>query len=402
MENKPRKDSVAVQINEIVMLEPKKLVPHPKNPNKHSKDQIDRLVKLYRYQGIRNPIVVSRLTGFIIAGHGRWEAALKAKVPLVPVSYQEFENEDQEYAYMVSDNAVALWADLDLSKINLQVPELGPDFDIEHLAIKDFKLDLNEGSGDVADEVPDTGLSIVQPGQLWILGPHRLLCGDSTSPEDVDRLMGGENAQMAFTDPPYNIAYEGGSKLRKKIENDEMDSESFYDFLMKAYTNLFSALMPGGAAYIAHADTERVNFTKAFMDAGFHLSSVIIWAKNNATFGRQDYFWKHEPILYGWRGDGAHQWYGPNNEETIWNIDRPAKSDEHPTMKPVALVERALKNSSRTGDVVVDLFGGSGTTLIAAHGLGRKAYLMEMDPHYASIIVERWEKLTGQKAHIAE
>lgn len=196
---------------------------------------------------------------------------------------------------------------------------------------------------------------------------------------------------MVFTDPPYNIAYEGGSKKRDKIENDKV--VDFYKFLYDVYVNYFINIKSGASIYVCHADTERINFTKAFIDAGFHLSSVIIWAKDNSTFGRQDYFWKHEPILYGWNNKGAHKWCGDNKQDTVWNIKRPSRSDEHPTMKPIELVSKALNNSSKSEDLVCDLFLGSGSTMVASHQLNRKCYGIEIDPKYCQVIIDRMLKL---------
>lgn len=258
-----------------------------------------------------------------------------------------------------------------------------------------------EGEDEIPDTKPDVP-AIARRGDVFRLGHHRVMCGDSTSIEDLGLLMRGELANMVFTDPPYNIAYAGGTKEREAIANDEMPSEDFYGFLLKVYRNLTAAMRAGASIYVCHADTERVNFTKAFQEAGFHLSSVLIWAKNNATFGRQDYFWKHEPILYGWLEGAAHSFYGPNNEETVWNIDRPSRSEQHPTMKPVQLCRRAIVNSSETGQIVLDVFGGSGSTLIAAEETGRRANLMELEPKYVDVILDRWCKFTGKEAYRME
>lgn len=381
------------------IVEIKELKPHPKNPNKHSKEQIERLAKIIAYQGIRRPIRVSKLSGYITAGHGLVLALRSRNETTAPANYQDYENEDQEYADIIADNSIASWADLYLASINLEVPSLGPNFDIDLLGLKDFEIEPADKYGDKdADEVPIQRATDIRLGDLFELGNHRLLCGDSTQSDSVSRLMNGEKADMVFTDPPYNIAYEGGSKKRTAIENDEMGSDDFYSFLKKCYELIFTYTKNGASIYVCHADTERVNFTRAFTDSGFHLSSIIIWVKNNSTFGRQDYFWKHEPIIYGWNSNGAHSWHGPNNEDTVWCIDRPSRSEDHPTMKPITLVERALKNSSTSGALIYEPFSGSGTTLIACEKTNRKCFAMELDPQYVQVCIDRWEDLTLQKA----
>jgi DNA modification methylase len=249
------------------------------------------------------------------------------------------------------------------------------------------------------DDVPETPEEpVTKTGDLYILGNHRLLCGDATVITDVERLMDGKLADMVFTDPPYGISYQGGTKKRKAIENDQKQGEDLKSFLLTMFSNVCLVSKQGASAYVCHADTERVNFTSAFVEAGFHLSSVIIWVKNNAPFCRQDYFWKHEPILYGWQAGSAHSWHGDHKQDTVWNVDRPSRSEAHPTMKPVLLVEKSLENSSKTGDLVLDLFGGSGTTMIACEKTGRSCCMMELDPGYVDVIVSRWEQAVGKKA----
>lgn len=302
------------------------------------------------------------------------------------------------YQYLIESEISpdALKADFEIPLVSLDADSFKTEF------FDDNKAPPGEdpGPGGIPTE------ATTKRGDVWVLGGHRLMCGDSTMVDDLMKLMGADLADFTFTDPPYNVDYKGGnsghSKLREKIANDSMSPEEFYQFLLMAYSNMRSFMKPGSSIYVSHADTERVAFTDAFVKAGFHFSSVIIWAKNNATFGRQDYFWKHEPLLYGWHNGGAHAWYGPNNEETIWMIDRPSKSDEHPTMKPIELIERAMRNSSKTGDIVLDVFGGSGSTLIASEKNQRHARLMEMEPKYCDVIVNRWEKMTGQKAELAQ
>lgn len=235
----------------------------------------------------------------------------------------------------------------------------------------------------------------VKLGDVWLLGRHRLMCGDSTKQADVGQLMQAQKANMVFTDPPYNVNYEGSTKERLKIQNDEMNDGDFFKFLSEAFKRMAENTLLGGAAYICHADTEGLNFRKAFIDSGFLMKQVIIWQKGHFVLGRQDYQWKHEPILYGWLEGASHNFYGDRNETTIWEFKKPNSSLEHPTMKPVDLVVKAVNNSSKVNDIVLDLFAGSGTTLIACEQTGRICYTMELDPKYCDVILNRWEKLTG-------
>jgi DNA modification methylase len=235
-------------------------------------------------------------------------------------------------------------------------------------------------------------------GDLWILGRHRLLCGDSTSIDATERLMGGAKADLIVTDPPYNVAYEGKTTDALTIQNDKMGTSDFYQFLLDAYTNYFTIAKDGASIYVFHADTEGVNFRKALVDSGFKLSQCCVWVKQTMVIGRQDYHWQHEPILYGWKPSGSHNWYSDRSQTTIWQFDRPMRSTEHPTMKPIALVEYPILNSSKAGDIVADLFGGSGSTLIACEKNARACRTMELDSRYCDVIVKRWQDFTGKEA----
>jgi site-specific DNA-methyltransferase (adenine-specific) len=239
---------------------------------------------------------------------------------------------------------------------------------------------------------------VTKPGDLIALGDHLLLCGDATVQTDVDRLMDGTLADVVWTDPPYNIAYEGKTKDRLTIKNDSMESDAFRSFLREAFVSMFDAARAGALIYVAHADTEGYNFRGAFTEAGWYLAECLVWVKQSMVLGRSDYHWRHEPILYGWKPGAAHNWYSNRKQTTVLEFDRPSRNAEHPTMKPVALVEYCIQNSSQRGGIVLDLFGGSGTTLIACEQTGRKARLMELDPAYCDVIVQRWETLTGKKA----
>jgi DNA modification methylase len=258
------------------------------------------------------------------------------------------------------------------------------------------------------DDVPPVPVEpITKTGDLYTLGDHRLLCGDSTKREDVERLMGGQKADMVFTDPPYNVSVCGGDHnpqgrtfgKGKRIQNDSMSDGEFHQFLVGAFTSMSMVIKDGATVYVCHADTEGINFRTAFVESGFMLKQCLIWAKQQFVFGRADYHWQHEPILYGWKAGVAHKFYGERNQGTIWSIDRPMRSEmEHPTQKPVALVEKAISNSSKSGDLLYEPFGGSGSTLIACEKTGRKCYMMELSPQYCDVIVTRWEQATGKKA----
>jgi len=268
-----------------------------------------------------------------------------------------------------------------------------PDFNAEKYKLKVLgESDANTALTPEADNMPDNVPPMTSLGDIYQLGDHLLHCGDSTTdyPEQF------KTSDMVLTDPPYNVAYAGGSKAREAIAND--DIAAFPAFLEAFYSKAYNCLVPGGAIYVCHSDLERHTFTEKFLLGGFKLSSVIVWVKNNSTFASKDYFWKHEPILYGWHSGASHKWYGPDNEDSVWCIDRPSRSDEHPTMKPVELCARAIKNSSKTGDIVLDPFGGSGSTLIACEELNRKCQMIELDPKNCDIIIKRWEDLSGKKA----
>lgn len=391
-----------MRISTIEMVLIGELKPHPKNPNVHSEDQIERLATIIEFQGWRYPVKVSLLSGFVTSGHGRIEAAKLRGWTHLPVSYQEYDTEEQEYADIVSDNAIAEWAQLDLASINREMIAFGPELDIDLLGIKNFVLEPAEilPPGCDEDHVPSRTDTISKPGDIWRMGKHRVMCGSSILMDDVSRLMGEDKADMVWTDPPYNVAYEGKTKDALTIENDAMSADAFYQFLYDAYINLFMYTKPGGAIYVAHADSEGMNFRKAMVDAGWLLKQCLIWVKQTLVMGRQDYHWKHEPILYGWAPGHAHNWFTDRKQTTVLEFNRPTRSTDHPTMKPVELVEYCIGNSCVPGGIVLDLFGGSGTTMIACEKLNRGARLMELDPKYVDVIVARWQKYTGQKAEL--
>lgn len=395
----------------IEWVEIEKLKPNPKNPNKHSPEQIARLIKIIRYQNWRHPIIVSNRSGLVVAGHGRLLAAKEIGLLKVPVHFQDFEDDDQEYAFLVSDNSIASWAELDLSSINTELANFDPSFDIDLLGIKDFILDLNEENPNDPDETPEVkeGPSICQPGELWTLGEHRLLCGDSTKRENVERLMGGEKARLWLTDPPYGVSYQdrinsssdgtwkNKNRTHETIQNDHMPLEEMRVFWTKACEGAYFATDDKASYYwFACQGGDQMMMMMSISDANWKVRHELIWAKDQIVFGRCDYHYKHEPILYGWKKDGTHEWCSDRTQTSLLEFPRPKSSDLHPTMKPIELLEYLLKNNSKPGALLYDSFLGSGSTLIACEKTNRKCYGMEIDPHYCDVILARFAKFSGK------
>lgn len=374
---------------------------HPENRNQHPKDQIERLAKILKYQGIRRPVSISNQSGKITTGHGRVMAADFMGMDSFPVVYQDYEDETMEYADVQADNAIAEWANLDLKGINADLEKIGP-MDLELLGIRDFTVDfaekLDPGCGE--DEVPTEVPTRSMYGDIWQLGDHRVMCGDATNIQQIEELMNGEKAAMILTDPPYNVDYTGKTKDSLTIENDKMSDSSFLQFLTDSFTTYFAVAHEGAPIYIFHADSEGLNFRQAMKTAGFKLAQCLVWVKNSMVMGRQDYHWKHEPILYGWKLGKAHTWMSDRKQTTVWEFARPSRNADHPTMKPVELLEYPIKNSSAVGSLVVDFFGWSGSTLIACEKTGRKCYTAELDPKYVDVILRRWEKYAKKEAEL--
>ncbi len=370
------------------------------NPRQLTKDQHSQLKDSIKRFGLVDPLIVNKnkeRKNILVGGHQRLRIAKELginKIPCVEVDL----NMDQEKELNIRLNKnVGEW-DYDSLANYFDVGEL-MDWGFTDDELQFYEDEPEQGLIE-DDEIPEVEEAITKQGDLWILGEHRLLCGDATKKEDVDLLMDGKKADMVFTDPPYNVDYNGGTKKRSKIKNDNINN--FFEFLYNSFLILNDFMINGASIYVTHADMERKNFTKAFLDANFKLSSILIWVKNNSTFGRQDYFWKHEPILYGWKKGNSHKWYGDFKQDTIWNIDRPSKSKKHPTMKPIELIIKAINNSSKIKNILLDVFLGSGSTLIACEKTNRKCYGMELDPHYCDVIVKRWEEFTGKKAKRVE
>ena len=377
-----------------------KLKPYEKNARTHSEEQIDKISKSIKEFGFINPVLIDSDYG-IIAGHGRVLGAKKIGMEEVPCLFIEDLTEEQKRAYIIADNKLSEDAGWDIEILREELSLLNDlNFDIEltGFTLDDINIDFEE------DEVLDDGYEEEIPeepkaklGDIYQLGNHRLMCGDSTSVEDVKKLMNDIKADLFITDPPYNVDYEGGSQERLKILNDNMDSNSFRQFLKDAFYSASTVMKDGAVFYIWHSDSEGYNFRGACLDNDLQVRQCLIWYKNSLVIGRQDYQWKHEPCLYGWK-KGSHKWYADRKQTTVLEFDRPTKSELHPTMKPVDLIGYQIKNSSKENDIVLDLFGGSGSTLIACEQLNRNCYMMELDPKYIDVIIDRWEQFTGENA----
>ena len=380
----------------VQLVDINKVIPYDNNPRKND-EAVEEVAKSIQTFGFKNPIIVDK-DFIIIAGHTRLKASQKLGLKEVPVIVAEDLTPDQANALRLADNKtseLAKWdkklLDEELRKIdwealNIQMTDLGFN-DI-------FASDFQEVIDDEFDEgqyLTDEPYSI--QGDVYLLGNHRVMCGDSTDPEQVKVLMNERQADMVFTDPPYNVNYEGSDG--QSIQNDDMGDKEFYDFLFLVHKNLYDSLKDGGPIYVCHADSEGLNFRQAFKDAGFKLAECLIWSKNSFTLGRQDYQWQHEPILYGWKPTGPHYFLDDRSQSTIWEYDKPKHNDLHPTMKPLELVGKAINNSSLKGELVLDLFGGSGSTLIASDQANRICYTMELDEKYADVIIKRYLKLKG-------
>lgn len=376
---------VRCEYTELVELH--KLQPNPKNANKHPEDQIKRLAQIIDYQGMRSPIVVSKRSGFITKGHGRLEALKELGWKEAPVDYQEYENDAQEYADIIADNEIARWANTDLAMVNTEMLDLGPDLDIDMLGIKDFVIEpIEKYDEETQDDVPEvTHDPITKRGDVWLLGEHRVMCGDSTMIDDVEKLMNGEKADMVFTDPPYNVAFNGRSGKFGVIKNDNIAKDKFEELIIEV-CSVIKTLNP--ESYYIWCNWKFYGILQENLD----YKSCIVWAKNVFGMGN-NYRHQHEFCLFNGSIDDHIK-----NETDLWEIKKDSRYI-HPTQKPVELSVRAFSNHIKQINIV-DLFGGSGSTLIGAQQTGRKAFLMELDEHYCDVIIERWEKFTGKKAKL--
>jgi DNA modification methylase len=400
-------------IPSVVMTRVGDLTPYARNSRTHSDEQVAQIAASIKEFGWTNPILIDGEKG-IIAGHGRLKAAMRLGLEEIPAIELSHLTEIQKKALIIADNKLALNAGWDNELLSLELEELeleGLDLSLTGFGEEEISAlkpeVVNEGLTD-EDAVPEPPPEpITKPGDIWILGKHRLMCGDSTSIDHADKLMNGVKADLVFTDPPYNVAYEGRGEKNKlgPIKNDNMSDESFEQFCRDFFATYHAVMKPLACIYVCHPDSQtgpKLAFEKTFGEL-FKKSSTLIWVKQSAGMGWQDYRAQHEPILYGWKegASGKHFYCGDRSKTTIWKIGRDAQASYvHPTQKPVALPEEAIVNSSKGEDVVVDLFGGSGSTLIACEKTGRACRTMELDPKYCDVIVKRWEEFTGQKARL--
>ena len=379
---------------ELQLVPVSKLVPYVNNARTHSPEQIMKLRSSLREFGFINPVIIDRDYG-VIAGHGRIAAAKEEGITEVPCVFADHLTEAQKKAHSIAASRMAMDAGWDEELLRFEIESLqAADFDP---LLTGFDADeLADLFSDDAKEVKDDDYdltaalekaSFMERGDVWTVGRHRLVCGDATSEEDVSKLMGGKRANLILTDPPYGVSFKSESGLT--IQNDSMKNEEFYGFLLLAFKNLAAAAEPGAAAYIFHADTEAVNFRRAVADSGFHLSGCCIWVKDSLVPGYSDYQWRHEPILYGFLQNGKHRWYSDRKQTTVWNFPKPKRNANHPTSKPLDLLSYPIGNSTQENAIVLDTFGGSGSTMMACQQMSRVCYSMELDEKYASVILRR-------------
>ena len=408
------------------------LTPYGNNARKHGTQDIEAIKNSIREFGFNDPIGVWGPENTIVEGHGRLQAAKELGLEEIPVIHLDHLTDEQRRAYALAHNRTAELSEWDMELMELELADIF-DIDMDAFGFDEFgpeeMLDVQEDDFD-----PDINAEArTKAGDIWQLGEHRLLCGDSTDPAEIAEFLGGCEADLLLTDPPYNVDYTGKTKDALKIQNDNMDDQNFRAFLTDAMNAATPVMKPGAPFYIWHASSEGFNFHAACRAAGLQVRQTLVWVKNTMVLGRQDYHWKHEPCLYGWK-DGAAHYFTPDRRQTtvvedrqefkkmkkaelvdlleelfdddtpttVMHEDKPAVSDLHPTMKPIKLMARCIQNSSRKGDIVLDLFGGSGSTMIACEQLGRKCYMVERDPFYCDVIIERWEKFTGGTATLLQ
>lgn len=392
----------------LEMVKVSELIPYVNNARTHSQEQVNKLRSSLREFGFVNPVIIDSDKN-VIAGHGRLMAAKEEGITEVPCVLVDYLTEAQKKAYILADNRYAQDAGWDEELLRLEIEALeGMDFDVSLTGFNEDEIsDLFAGADTSDTQDDDFDLSdalekaaFVERGDVWVVGRHRLMCGDATSEEDVATLMDGKKANLIITDPPYNVAFESSDGL--SIKNDKMENEKFYEFLLSAFKNMAAHLEKGGAAYVFHADTEGLNFRKAFIDAGFHLAGCSIWVKNSLVLGRSDYQWQHEPVLYGFLQNGKHYWSknAGRSQTTIWNFDKPKKNKNHPTSKPLDLLAYPIGNSSQENAIVIDTFGGSGSTLMTCEQTNRICHTMELDEKYASVILRRYVEDTDDAENV--
>lgn len=390
----------------IQIIDINKLIPATYNPRKDLKPDDAEYIKIKNSIvkfGFVSPLVINKdMT--VIGGHQKLKVLKDLGITEVECIVVDLDKTNEKALNIAlnkiqgdwdEDKLEALLQELKLEEFDMNLT--GFDFD----EVDEILNDINgtkEDNFDVDSAYEEIEEPITKPGDIWILGNHRLMCGDSTHKDDIMRLMNNQDADMLLTDPPYNVDYVGKTAEALKIKNDNMDDNQFYEFLRKVFENMYIVTKEGASIYVFHADTEGINFRKAFKDAGFKLAECLIWKKDCFVMGRQDYQWQHEPVLYGWKEGKAHYFINDRTQSTILEFDRPKQSTLHPTMKPIDLIAKLIKNSSKENDIILDLFGGSGSTIIAAEQLNRCCYTMELDPKYCDVIVKRWETLTNKEA----
>lgn len=389
---------------EMQLVDIHKLIPYVNNARTHNVQQINKLRSSLREFGFINPVIIDRDFN-VIAGHGRIMAAKEEGINEVPCVFVDYLTEAQKKAYILADNRMAMDAGWDEELLKVEIEALqAEDFDLSLTGFDESEL---SGFFDTADDAKDDDFDVdaelekppvTKSGDLWLLGNHRLLCGDSTKAETYEMLMNGKKANLVVTDPPYNVNYQGTAG---KIKNDNLENDKFYQFLFDAFTYMEKAMADDASIYVFHADTEGLNFRKAFADAGFYLSGTCIWKKQSLVLGRSPYQWQHEPCLFGWKKNGKHQWYSDRKQTTIWEFDKPKKNGDHPTMKPVPLIAYPIKNSSMSNCIVLDPFGGSGSTLIACEQTNRICHTIELDEKYCDVIIKRYIEQVGTSENVS-
>lgn len=374
------------------------LIPYVRNARTHSEAQVAQIAASIREFGFLSPILVAE-DNTILAGHGRLAAALKLGLKKVPCVKENHLTETQKRAYIIADNKLSLNAGWDSELLAVELSELeGADFNLDLLGFDEAELSsIFDADKDVSDDDFDVEKELEEPcfsktGDMWTLGKHRVICGDATKLETFKTLLEDTKVNLVVTDPPYNVNYEGSAG---KIKNDNMEDDKFYQFLFNSFVNMEQAMADDASIYVFHADTEGLNFRKAFQDAGFYLSGCCIWKKPSLVLGRSPYQWQHEPCLYGWKKKGKHKWYAGRKETSVWEFEKSKKNADHPTMKPIALLAYPIKNSSMTNSLVLDPFAGSGSTLIACEQTGRICYAIELDEKYCDVIVKRYIEQVG-------
>ena len=398
----------------LELLAPESLQPSGKNPRRHTARQMKQLRHSLNEFGFVAPVLIDR-KGRIVAGEAMVEAAKAQGMEKIPCVRVEHLTDKQLRAYKIADNRLAELSSWNDDILETCLHELFAEgVDLMVTGFGEYKLSDALAAAPAPPKTEDTKAGeCCTHGSLWQLGSHRLLCGDATNAEDVARLMGGERALLLLTDPPYNVDYHGGTAAHLSIQNDNMPSERFVAFLTDAFAAARTALKPGAGFYIWYGANSTFEFVSACHAAGLTVRQYLVWVKNHFTLGRQDYKWQHEPCLagraasyegclYGWDDRAPHRWFGGDGQSTVYQFDKPASSEEHPTMKPVELFARQIRSSTRKGDIVLDPFCGSGTSILAAESYGRRCFAMELDPQYCAVIIQRWEEKTGQKAVLLE